>query len=307
MTNTLVPDFAALRANATITIEPIAGRLGALISGLDLAGEVSDEEVAAVLAALVRHRVVFFQNQRLDAESQVALAKRLGPLTLSHPNRLQQQPTNVLELADARANHWHTDVSFVDRPPFASLLAHVSTPPYGGDTAWASAVAAYEQLPPALQRLADEINVIHSNQFDYGRLAGDEEQQRVLAEVFAQNQFETSHPAVRVIAETGERALFLGGFATKIEGFAPNQSRAILDVLQAQIQNVANTVRWRWSPGDVVLWDNRSVQHTAVDDLDDYTGRTLRRVTIAGGLPVGVDGRRSRVIRGDSTSYTPVI
>lgn len=305
MTSTLDSTSFSSASDEPLVVEPVAGRLGATIHGIDLAADVSDQHVAEVRAALVRHRVVFFQGQSLTPEAQVAFASRLGPLTLSHPNQLHRNSGHILDLADTRANHWHTDVSFVDRPPFASLLAHVSTPPYGGDTAWASAVAAYEQLPTALQRLADEVNVIHSNQFDYGRLAGDEESQKLLAEVFASNQFETSHPAVRVIPETGERALFLGGFATKIEGFTPSQSRAILDVLQAQIQNIANTVRWRWSPGDVVLWDNRSAQHTAVDDLVDYTGRTLRRVTIAGDLPIGVDGRSSRVIRGDSSTYTP--
>lgn len=290
-----------------LTVEPIAGRIGAIVHGIDLASDVSDAEVAAVKDALLRYGVVFFRNQRLTPEAQVAFAKRLGPLTLSHPNSLETNPTPVLELANARANHWHSDVSFVDRPPFASLLAHVSTPAFGGDTAWASGVAAYKQLPVALQHLADEIDVIHSNQFDYGRLAGDEANQKRLAEHFANNQFETAHPAVRVIPETGEKALFLGGFSTKVVGFTPSQSRAILDLLQAQITHVNNTVRWRWSAGDVVLWDNRTVQHTAVDDLDDYQGRTLRRVTIAGPLPTGVDGRRSRVLRGDSSTYTPAV
>jgi taurine dioxygenase len=295
------PDAAAL------AVEPIAGRIGAIVHGIDLAIEVSDAEVAAVKDALLLHGVVFFRNQRLTPERQVAFAQRLGPLTLSHPNSLETNPTPVLELANARANHWHSDVSFVDRPPFASLLAHVSTPAFGGDTAWASGVAAYKQLPAALRHLADEIDVIHSNQFDYGRLAGDEENQKRLSEHFANNQFETAHPAVRVIPETGEKALYLGGFTTKVVGFSPSQSRAILDLLQAQITHVNNTVRWRWATGDVALWDNRTVQHTAVDDLDDYAGRTLRRVTIAGPLPTGVDGRRSRIVRGDSSTYTPMI
>ena len=290
-----------------LLVEPIAGRIGAIVHGLDLASDPSQAEVEAVKDALSRHGVLFFRGQQLTAQAQVAFAARLGPLTLSHPNSLDVNSTHVLELANARANHWHSDVSFVDRPPYASLLAQVSTPPFGGDTAWASGVAAYKQLPAALQRLADELEVIHSNQFDYGRLAGDEANQKRLAEHFANNQFETAHPAVRVIPETGEKALYLGGFTTKIVGFTPSQSRAILDLLQAQITHINNTVRWHWSPGDVALWDNRTTQHTAVDDLDDYQGRTLRRVTVAGPVPTGVDGRRSRVLRGDSSTYTPAL
>jgi taurine dioxygenase len=292
---------------AGLLVEPIAGRIGAIVHGLDLASDPSQAEVEAVKDALSRHGVLFFRGQQLTAELQVAFATRLGPLTLSHPNSLDVNSTHVLELANARANHWHSDVSFVDRPPYASLLAHVSTPPFGGDTAWASGVAAYKQLPAALQQLADEIEVIHSNQFDYGRLAGDETNQKRLAEHFANNQFETAHPAVRVIPETGEKALYLGGFTTKIVGFTPSQSRAILDLLQGQITHINNTVRWHWSPGDVALWDNRTTQHTAVDDLDDYQGRTLRRVTVAGPLPTGLNGRRSRVLRGDSSTYTPAL
>jgi taurine dioxygenase len=304
---TLVENDTPVRLGADhLIVEPIAGRIGAIVHGIDLA-DANDAEVAAVKDALLRHGVVFFRNQRLTAEAQVAFAARLGPLTLSHPNTLDVNTSHVLELANARANHWHSDVSFVDRPPFASLLAHISTPAFGGDTAWASGVAAYQQLPLALQHLADEIDVLHSNQFDYGRLAGDEAEQKKLADQFRNNQFETVHPAVRVIPETGEKALFLGGFTTKIVGFSPTQSRAILDLLQAQLTHVNNTVRWRWSPGDVTLWDNRTVQHTAVDDLDDYQGRTLRRVTVAGPLPTGVDGRRSRAVRGESSTYTPVV
>jgi len=307
MTALLNDETGVAERASGLVVEPIAGHIGAIVHGIDLAEDLSDADVTAVKDALLRHGVVFFQNQQLSPEAQTAFAGRLGPLTLSHPNSLDVNTTNVLELADMRANHWHTDVSFVDRPPFASLLAHVSTPAVGGDTAWASGVAAYKQLPPALQQLADDIEVLHSNQFDYARLAGDEANQKRLAEHFANNQFETAHPAVRVIPETGEKALFLGGFTTKIVGFSPNQSRAILDLLQAQIVHINNTVRWKWSPGDVVLWDNRTVQHTAVDDLEDYTGRTLRRVTVAGPVPTGVGGRRSRVLRGDSSSYTPAI
>jgi len=300
-------EVAGADVSDRITVEPVAGRIGAIVQGLNLAAPVSDVQASFVKDALTHHGVLFFRNQHLTPETQVAFARRLGPLTLSHPNSLDVNSTHVLELINARANHWHSDVSFIDRPPYASLLAHVSTPPFGGDTAWASGRAAYAQLPAALQKLADTIDVIHSNQFDYGRLAGDEAQQKQLAEHFANNRFETAHPAVRIIPETGEKALFLGGFTTKVAGFTPNQSRAILDLLQAQITHVNNTVRWRWAPGDVALWDNRIVQHTAVDDLDDYQGRTLRRVTVAGPVPTGSDGRRSRVVRGDSSTYTPSV
>ncbi len=184
----------------------------------------------------------------------------------------------------------------------------MSTPEVGADTAWTNTVAAYESLPEPLQRLADSIDVIHSNQFDYARLShnSSEEQER-LREFFAERPFETAHPAVRVVEETGERSLYLGGFATRIDGFSPRQSSALLDLLQDHITHIDNTVRWHWAPGDVAFWDNRTTQHTAVDDLPSYDGRILRRVTIAGGRAIAPDGRASRAIKGDAAFYTPVV
>ncbi len=290
-----------------LTVRPVTGRIGAVVEGVDLASPLPDEVIADIRRALVRHRVIFFRDQHLSSEAQVAFAERFGPLTLAHPNvqGTGEADARVLPLG-GKANHWHSDVSFVDHPPFASVLAQVSTPDVGADTAWADAVTAYETLPEPLQRLADSIDVLHSNTFDYARLTLDPKEREQLAKTFASSPFETAHPAVRLIAETNERALFLGGFATRIVGFSPRQSQALLDLLQDHIVHVDHTVRWRWAPGDVAFWDNRSAQHTLVDDLPDYEGRRLRRVTIAGGRAVAPDGRTSRAITGDAAYYTPL-
>ncbi|MCU1345099.1 MAG: taurine dioxygenase [Acidimicrobiia bacterium] len=302
MTDTLIPTLTAL------DIRPVAGNIGAIIEGLDLSRDLVPETVLAIRAALTAHRVIFFRNQSLTIEQQVEFAARFGPLTKAHPNvpTREGHDPRVLELESSKANHWHTDVSFVDHPPRASVLAHVRTPEFGADTAWANTVVAYETLPPALQQLADSIDVIHSNDFDYGNLEKTPEERERMAALFASSKFRTAHPAVRIVEETGERSLYLGGFATKIDGFSPVQSRTILDLLQNHIQRIDNTVRWRWQAGDVAFWDNRTTQHTMVDDIDDYTGRHLRRVTIAGDRPIGPDGRTSRNLEGDASFYTPV-
>jgi alpha-ketoglutarate-dependent taurine dioxygenase len=295
-------------APTQLDVRPVTGKIGAVIEGIDLSATLADDTIVAIRAALTRHRVVFFRNQDITIDQQVNFAARFGPLTKAHPNvpTREGRDERVLELESSKANHWHTDVSFVDHPPLASVLAHVKSPPFGGDTAWTNTVAAYETLPPALRQLADSIDVIHSNDFDYGNLEKTPEELERMAQLFASAKFSTAHPAVRIVEETGERSLFLGGFATKVDGFSPVQSRAILDLLQNHIQRIDNTVRWSWQAGDVAFWDNRTTQHTMVDDLPDYEGRHLRRVTIAGDRPVAPDGRTSRNLGGDASAYTPI-
>jgi taurine dioxygenase len=290
-----------------LTIRPLGGRLGAVIDDVDLAAPQDDATIAAIRLALARHRVIFFQGQDLAPEDQLAFAGRFGPVTLAHPNAGgSEHDARLLELTSTRINHWHSDVSFIDHPPLASLLVHVHTPEFGGDTAWADTAAAYSTLPEPLRDLADHLDVIHSNLFDYANQAPTDDERRQHRAVFESLPFETAHPLVRLVEETGERALYLGGFATRIEGLTPHQSRVLIDLYQSHIEHVNHTIRWHWSPGDVAFWDNRSTQHTMVDDLPSYEGRHVRRVTIAGGRAVGPDGRTSRNRGGDASSYTPV-
>lgn len=293
-----------------LDIRPVAGRIGAEIAGVDLAEELDDEAIEAIRAALLRWKVLFFRDQHLDPDSQARFGERFGPLTTAHPTvpGLADHP-EVLDV-DARngniASQWHTDVTFVDRPPLGSILRGVVMPAYGGDTLWANTVAAYEGLPHELRVLADSLQVVHTNRFDY---AGPREQvseaQRSYAKVFQSVRYETVHPVVRVHPETGERALLLGGFARNIVGFGAAESAALLRLFRTHVERHENIVRWRWRPGDVAFWDNRSTQHRAIADFG-ASPRRLHRVTIAGDLPVGADGRTSKVLQGDSAAYTPV-
>jgi len=157
-------------------------------------------------------------------------------------------------------------------------------------------VAAYESLPDDLKALADRLRAIHGNDYDYAaaRSPGDldEEGTRRYREVFTCRLLEAEHPVVRVHPETGERSLVLGHFAKKLVGHSTNDSGHLLSVLQSHVHRLENTVRWRWTQGDVAIWDNRATQHYAINDYGDQH-RVVRRVTVAGDVPFGVDGAKS--------------
>ena len=120
--------------------------------------------------------------------------------------------------------------------------------------------------------------------------------------MFLSTIFQTEHPVVRVHPETGERTLVLGQFVKRILGVSPSDSRYLFELFQRHVTRLENTVRWRWAPGDLAIWDNRATQHYAIDDYGDLP-RRMHRITVAGDIPVGVDGRRSTALRGESASY----
>lgn len=196
-----------------------------------------------------------------------------------------------------RANQWHTDVTFVPAYPAFSILRAVVIPPYGGNTLWANTATAYDGLPEPLRVLADSLRAVHSNDYDYAALRPQAlpEALEQYKKVFTSTKFLTEHPVVRVHPETGERTLLLGNFVQRIAGLTGKDSRTLLDLFQSHIERPENTVRWQWQAGDVAIWDNRATQHYGVDDSDAHE-RKLRRVTIDGDVPVGVDGRSSTLI-----------
>jgi taurine dioxygenase len=268
--------------------------------------------VAGVRRALLAHRVVFFRGQSIGAAEQIAFASRLGTLTLGHPTlpRLTEDPEifDLDSIAGATANHWHTDVTFVDRPPIFSMLRALIIPEVGGDTLWANTVAGYSDLPEDLRRLADGLRAVHSNGHDYGRvdvagLKGTLRPEQVAhLQAFVSEVYETEHPVVRVHPETGEPALLLGGFAHQLVGHANSESVDLIRIFQSYVTRPENIVRWHWQEGDVAIWDNRATQHYAIADYGDQR-RRMQRVTTAGIPAVGLDGRPSRSLKGDASLY----
>ncbi len=292
-----------------ITVQRLGGRIGALIEGVRLGGDIGAEATGIIRSALLEHRVVFFRGQQhLDDAEHLAFANLLGPTTLSHPivNDGSSKVLNVAAINGMAANSWHTDVTFVDRPPSISVLRGVTIPPYGGDTCFASTIAAYEALPAPLRALADEARAIHTNLYDYaaygenGQFRDDDRMKKV-----ASVRYEAEHPVVRIHPETGERSLLLGHFVKSLVGFNTLDSNALVGLLQSRITRLENTVRWKWTQGDVVIWDNRSTQHYAIADFGQHP-REVRRITVAGEIPVGVDGQSSRMLIGSAPSYTEI-
>lgn len=297
-------------ASPALRAVKIGGNIGARIEGVRLGGDLDSSTVEFIRRALLEHKVIFFSGQEhLDDESQYAFAELLGSPTTPHPT-VTSRGTKTLAIDSdyGKANSWHSDVTFVDRIPKASILRAVSLPEYGGNTTWASQVAAYEQLPESLKALVDNLWATHSNSYDYSATSAERIQNDKTAEYrkeFQSTYFETEHPVVRVHPETGEKTLVLGHFIKNFVGLSTKESQTLFNLLQDRVTKLENTVRWTWKLGDVAIWDNRATQHYAVADWDDQY-RRLERITLAGDVPVHPNGEKSRVIAGDATHYSVI-
>jgi alpha-ketoglutarate-dependent sulfate ester dioxygenase len=279
---------------------PVAGRIGAEVRGVRLTADLPAESVASIRAALLKHKVLFFRGQNhLDDAQQEALTPIFGGKPVPHPTSFPKAGSaskTILELDSqhgGRADSWHTDVTFVEAYPKASILRGVKIPAAGGDTVWSNTAEAYKHLPEHLRELADKLWAVHSNEYDYAIRKGTptEAELKHYAQ-FSSTVYETEHPVVHVHPETGERSLILGHFVRNFVGYSKAESQQLYNLFQSYITKLENTVRWRWAEGDVVVWDNRATQHYAINDYGDQH-RIVRRITVDGDVPVSVDGRRS--------------
>ena len=292
-----------------LTVRKLSARIGAVVSGLGPDLALDPETAAAVREALNEHKALVFRDVDLDDEGQQRFAGYFGQITAAHPTvpAVDGEP-NVLPVDsyDGPVNYWHTDVTFVLNPPQASTLRSIVVPPYGGETLIANTGAAYRDLPDPLRAFADTLRAVHTNDYDYAVPPESlSEADRERRKIFLSTRYETAHPVVRVHPLTGERGLFIGDFAQRIVGLAKGESREILKILQHYVTRPENILRVTWEPGQLVLFDNRITQHYAVDNYDDAP-RRLHRVTVAGDIPVGIDGSPSYSVRGDASHYTPV-
>ncbi|NKY49644.1 TauD/TfdA dioxygenase family protein [Nocardia vermiculata] len=299
---------AEIYAAGGITVTKLGENIGARIEGVHISGDIGADTAYAIRYALAANKVVVFRDQHhVDDEVQYRFASTLGAPTTTHPT-LTSEDNRTLVLEGA-ANSWHTDVTFIDRIPKASILRAVDVPPYGGATTWASTTAAYDQLPEPLRALADKLWAVHSNEYDYAGVHADARARGIAASEHMQNftriVFETEHPVVRVHPETGEKSLLLGHFVKNFVGLKSSESAALFGLLQERITRLENTLRWAWAPGDLVIWDNRATQHYGIADYGDHK-RRVHRVTLAGDIPVSVDGAPSRIRTGDASHFSIV-
>jgi taurine dioxygenase len=302
MTHILASFINAADPTSPLDIAPVAGRIGAEVRGVALSGDLDGDTIAAIRTALARHKVLFFRDQaELDDARHEAFAGLLGE-PVAHPTVPVAEGSRYLLELDSKegyaASSWHTDVTFVEAYPAASILRAITIPAAGGDTLWANGASAYEGLPEALKTLVDGLWAVHSNKYDYAAALGIKDAKRAeeYSRIFASTVYETEHPVVRVHPETGERSLLLGHFVKNFVGLNSADSQRLFGILQDHITLPENTVRWRWRAGDVAIWDNRATQHRAIADFG-LQRRTLRRATIAGDVPIAIDGRRSRTIK----------
>jgi taurine dioxygenase len=294
-----------------LQVHPVGARIGAVAEGVRLDGDLPDADVADLRAALLRHKVLFVRDQHhLDDATHHAFAARLGRPTSPHPTvRGAGNAVLPIDSSHGKANAWHTDVTFVDTVPAISVLRAVDLPPYGGTTVWANTAAAHADLHPAVQAMAERLWAVHTNRYDYAadvdeqRIGGIDVREETYREEFGSRLFEAEHPVVHVHPETGERALLLGQFVKRLVGLSTRDSAAVVELLQREVTRLENTARWGGRPGDVAIWDNRATQHYAVADYDDHH-RLMHRITVAGDVPVSVDGVRSTLRRGDASTYS---
>lgn len=280
-----------------LNVRPVGGQIGAEVAGVRLSGDLQPATVRALYDQLVKHKVLFFRGQHLTNAEHEKFATLLGE-PVAHPTVPIADGTGyTLELngeGGRAANSWHTDVTFTDAYPKLSILRAVQSPSHGGDTTWANTALAYTTLPETLRDLADRLWAVHSNEYDYAaqRSETDVKAYENYKKVFTSAIYETEHPLVRIHPDTGERTLVLGHFVKRFVGLSSYESQRLFEIYQSHIIRLEHTVRWRWTQGDVAIWDNRATQHYAIADFGEQP-RIMRRVTVHGDVPVSVDGRHS--------------
>lgn len=270
-------------------VAPLTPAVGGLVSGLDLARPLSDRTIQGLRSALAERHVLFFENQTLEPAAQRDFASRFGKLHV-HPIYAHVEDVPEVTLIETRADstpdndNWHTDVTFIQTPPFGAVLTPRRLPTNGGDTLWSSTVAAYEALSEPISRLVDGLSAEHDFQYGFRRhLWGVGERKAAWEKAVAANP-PVIHPVVRTIDE-GRRGLFVNeGFTSRIIELKQKESDALLAFLFAHISKPEFTVRWRWKLGDVAFWDNRLSTHYATLDYLPQT-REMARAAIIGDRP----------------------
>lgn len=293
----------------SLSVRKLTSRIGAVIDTFDFGAEPDADTIAALRDALHEHKAIVFDDARLDDAGQQRVASWFGELTTAHPTVPAISDTRSVLAVDSetsKSNEWHSDVTFVVNPPQLTTLRSIVTTPYGGETLIANAAAAYRDLPESLRVLADSLRAVHTNEHDYARGPAETEAQREYDRVFVSTVYEAEHPVVRVHPLTGERGLFIGGFAKRILGLPSSESADLLRTFQRYVTRPENLLRWRWSPNQLLIFDNRITQHYAIDNYDNLP-RRLNRVTVAGDVPIGVDGRHSVQLVGDASHYSNVL
>ena len=279
----------AVRSNyRNIEVCPIDGALGAEINGVDISQSLDGEVISEIRQAFLDHLVIFFRDQNLTPQEQLAFAENFGQ-AMEYPQLkgLPECPlvTAVIKLEHEHVNFggvWHSDTTYLEHPPMASLLYAVEVPPKGGDTLFANQHLAYETLSEELKgKLTDLVGASNSTKPEVAKTRED----RLRDDGVEVKVLSAMHPVARTHPETGRRALYVNkAHTTHIEGWTEEESRSLLDQLFAHQVKPEFTSRFRWEQGSLAFWDNRCAQHNPVNDYHGFK-RIMHRVTLAGDKP----------------------
>ena len=300
----------ASTSRSQVQVKPLSVHISAELGGVDLTQPLSAAEVADIRAALLKWKVVFFRGQILDHAQHIAFSRQFGELTPGHvvfggdevyPEiysiaKFRKANTRKDEAARRPWSGWHADITAAINPPFASVLRGVTVPPYGGDTQWTNLAAAYTALSEPLKAFAQTLRAVHRYDAPYGTAATKD-----YDEVIKDRSMSTEHPLVRVHPETGEKVLYVSpAFLKEIAGVTRSESQHLTEMFWEHAVRPEFTIRFKWEPGSVAFWDNRSTAHLAPRDIfDSDFDRQFYRVTMMGDVPVGVDGRESTPLAGE--------
>ena len=294
----------------SIEVSPLSIHVGAEIGGVDLTRPLPTQQIQDIRDALVKWKVVFFRDQFLDHDQHLDFARQFGELTPGHAvyGGIEGYPEIFAVAKHRKANRfdgemltrawtgWHTDITCAINPPAGSILRSDIVPPYGGDTQFTNLAAAYNGLSETMRGFLDGLRGIHRIAAPPGT-----EPSKYMEDTIRENGMVSEHPLIRVHPESGERILFVSpSFLKSIVGMSPRESQILIEFLWEHIVRAEYTVRFAWQLGSIAFWDNRATSHLAPMDIFDADfDRQFYRVTLAGDVPVGVDGRPSSPIDGN--------
>ncbi|HEY2301395.1 MAG TPA: TauD/TfdA family dioxygenase [Acidimicrobiales bacterium] len=272
-----------------LKVTPLTGVIGAELSGVDLRTTLDSSTVDGIRAALDRHLVLFFRDQDITPQQHLALGRRFGTISVApfgpkHPDHGEITVLDQITPRGEGADVWHTDNTFMLRPPLGSILRAVRLPSVGGDTCFASMYAAYEALSPAMRSMLEPLRATH----DLSRML-----RKAIANGQAKEDVESmqerwppvTHPVIRTNPQSGRKSLFINGqWAVFIEGLTERENAVLLPFLSDHVRSPEFQCRFHWEPNSIAFWDNRWVQHYGVADYTER--RIMQRVTIEGERPV---------------------
>ena len=277
----------------TISVKRIAGALGGEISGVDLSRDLDDEVIGEIRQALRDNQVIFFRDQRLTPDQHLAFGRRFGELQVHEFVAGMEDNAEILEVRKEEyetrnfGGGWHTDVSYLERPALGSVLYAHEVPAVGGDTMFASQYLAYDALSDGMKDMLGKMTAVHSARRPYGLGSAYREQDRSMKILFSENAHgEVEHPVIRTHVETGRKCLYVNGaFTVRFKDMTEEESAPLLTYLYQHAVRPEFTCRFRWEKNSIAFWDNRCVQHNAINDYHGQR-RVMHRVTIEGERPV---------------------